>query len=248
MLIDTHCHINSLSQPQRDEFLSSLPRDMIFIDSSTNYQTTEESLAISRKHASIYTAVGFHPFWAKEYHTGLPAEYEALIAGNKKVIAIGEIGLDYKAEVSLAEQETILREFIKLADKKKIPVMIHNRTEDFRILDILDDFFACYDKVLFHCFSYGEEVLDKVIKKGAFVSFSLNVLRKKKDVISSLNKCPLDRILLETDSPYMRIDGRPSTPLDIEKVYSFAAKVKSITRKDLEEAVYANSRRIFQIL
>lgn len=248
MLIDTHCHINSLSQSERDEFFSSLPQDMILIDSSTNYKTTEESLAISLLRSSIYTAVGFHPFWAKEYHAGLPAQYEELISDNKKVIAIGEIGLDYKAEVSLAGQETILREFIKLADKKKIPVMIHNRMEDFRILDILDDYFPSYHQVIFHCFSYGREFLEKILVRGGIVSFSSNILRKNKEIIESLKNCSLDRILLETDSPYMRIDGRPSTPRDIEKVYSFAAKVKSMTRKDLEEAVYANAHRLFGLI
>lgn len=246
-MIDAHCHLNSLSQDVRREVVSRA-RDLILLDSGTNYQSTLESLALSGQYSFVWTLAGFHPFWAQEYSADLIEKYEQLIKVNKKIVAVGEIGLDFKAQVSLEEQEPILREFIKLAKKFGLPVMIHNRLEDLRILKILDDFYSSYEKVILHCFSYGEEFLEKIIEKQGVVSFSLNILRKKKSLLEALKKCPLANLLLETDSPYMRIDNRESTALDIKEVYSLAAQVKEIPQPALEQAIFANAKRLFNII
>ncbi|MBU1122189.1 MAG: TatD family hydrolase [Candidatus Omnitrophota bacterium] len=249
MLIDSHCHINSLSASDRESVVSSsLLDNLICIDSGIDYKTIQESVSLSQNHPFIYTAAGFHPFSASSFSSETIDSYKKIIDQNKKIVAIGEIGLDSNADISLDIQEKALRAFISFGCEKKLPVMLHNRMSDLRMFKILDDFFPLYEKVVFHCFSYGVEVLDKILDKGGIVSFSLNVLRNKKDIIASLKKCPLQNLLFETDSPYMRIKGVRSTPLDIEKVYEFAAKTKGIPRQDLETAVFSNTQRIFQIL
>jgi TatD DNase family protein len=109
----------------------------------------------------------------------------------------------------------------------------------------LDKVFSGYEQVIFHCFSYGEEILQEVIRRKGAVCFSLNILRSNAAILASLRECPLENMLLETDSPYMKIKDKHSTPLDIEKVYARAAEIKGIEPARLEAAVSENSQRLF---
>jgi TatD DNase family protein len=246
MLIDIHCHLNCLSLEEREKILS-LANSYLFVDSSINYQTSLESIKLSKNYSFIYSSLGFHPFYAEAFKDSLKEEYQRLIKENKKVIALGEIGLDYKAKVSLKEQEKILCIFLKLAKENNLPLVIHNREESWRVLKILDDFFSSYEKIVFHCFSYSTSVLKKITEKKGYISFSLNILRKKEEIITSLKNCPLECLLLETDSPYMKIRNRNSFPYDIKEVYSFVADLKSIEKKELEEKIFYNTKRLFNI-
>jgi len=245
MLIDSHCHLNSLSKITREDVISSCDKNYCFIDSSIDLNSTKISLELSSKYDFIYSALGFHPFSGKSFTPALVTEYSKLIDEEKKVVAVGEIGLDDKADISPQLQEEILTSFIELAKSKDLPVVIHNRRQDAKILDILDKFYSSYEKVVFHCFSYNQDFLAKIIRRKGFISFSLNILRKKEYLIQSLERCPLDKLLLETDSPYMRISGKPSIPLDIEKTYLRAAEIKGISKEELAEAVSLNIKELF---
>jgi TatD DNase family protein len=246
MLIDTHCHLNSLSQENRRQVIQSCSSGYVLINSSIDLQSSKESLRLCGDHSFIYSALGFHPFSACQYDPQILRQYKELALNHNKVVAIGEIGLDYKADISLEKQEEIFRKFIELADNLSLPIVIHNRLEGFGALRVLDDYLSSYENVIFHCFSYSQEFLDKIIAKGGYVSFSLNILRGSAKIIASLRKCPLENLLLETDSPYMRLEGKPSTPLDIDKVYKFAAKTKDIEQKELEDIVFTNARKVFK--
>lgn len=256
MLVDAHCHINSLSPKQRETVILACNQNHILIDSSVNIESSKQSLQLSEQYHFVYTSLGFHPFWGKEWTSQTIKEYDDLISSNKKVVAIGEVGLDYTADLPLGEQEIILEEFLKLALRKNLTVVIHNRfSPDVLvkkglppIFNILDKFFSTYHKTIFHCFSYGEELLGKILEKKGIISFSLNILRRKESVISSLKMCPLDRLILETDSPYMRINNQPSTPQNIKEVYSFVADIKNIEDEKLEQIVYSNIQRVFNLI
>ena len=245
MFIDAHCHINGLDPEERNNIASTRRSGYIFIDSSINFQSTLNSLQLSDKYPYIYSAIGFHPFSVKEFNESTISDYEKVLHQNKKIVAIGEIGLDETAKTSHEAQEKILKVFFQLAKNVNLPVLIHNRLKEPEIFDILDDFFTSYEKVVFHCFSYDYGMLQRITERGGYVSFSLNILRKKKDIIDSLIKCPLENILLETDSPYMKIDGHASSPLDIEAVYSFAAAIKNLKLQELKEAVCSNANKVF---
>ncbi len=247
MFIDSHCHFNSLQKNKIDTIIESCLDGYCFIDSSIDLKSSKISVEISSQHSFIYTSLGFHPFSVNEFSSETIIKYQEIIEENKKIVAIGEIGLDYKANAIVEDQEKVFIDFVKLAQKNNLPIVIHNRFEGDKILDILNNLYSGYDRVIFHCFSYSPDLLDKILERGAYVSFSLNVLRKNKAIIASLKKCPLDRILLETDSPYMRIKNVPSTPLDIRNVYSFAAEVKDIKKTELEEAVFLNAKKVFNL-
>jgi len=245
MLIDSHCHLNSFSKITREGVISSCEESCYFVDSSIDLDSSRVSLEISNKYKCVYSALGFHPFSGKSFSPTVVSDYEKLINDNKKVVAIGEIGLDYKADFSAQLQENILSAFIELAKAKGLPVIIHNRWQDTKILDVLDKFYSSYERVMFHCFSYNQDFLTKIIERGGFVSFSLNILRKKQEIIQSLKSCPLEKLILETDSPYMLLDGKASSPLDIGKTYLRAAEIKEISKEELENAVSLNIKELF---
>ncbi|MBD3264755.1 MAG: hypothetical protein GF375_06610 [Candidatus Omnitrophica bacterium] len=252
MLVDSHCHLNSLSPDTLRRVISSPDRDCIFFDSSIDFDSSLASIELSRRYDFIYTALGFHPFKVKDFRDSVIDDYRKLIRENKKIIAIGEIGLDYKADSEAALQEEVFIKFLELAGFENLPVILHNRFQNkksstCRALEIIEDVFAVYDKVVFHCFSYSPALMDEIIKRGGMVSFSLNVLREDKGIIASLERCPVENLLLETDSPYMKIKGSASTPLDIKNVYSFASSCKRIGEDYLKEAVFSNVRRVFSV-
>lgn len=248
MLIDTHCHINSLSKTDIDDLSAHRASDSFFIDSSIDYKSTLQSLELSRTHPFIYSAVGFHPFCVKEFTPEVLAQYEKLLAQNSgRIVAIGEIGLDYKAKDALERQQDVLKEFIGLAQRYDKPLIIHNRFQTPAILPILDSFFSSYERIVFHCFSYSTSFLGEILTRGGYASFSLNILRKNKDILASLGACPLERLLLETDSPYMKIGDKPSVPSDISQVYSSAAAVKGLPIEELSAQVFLNAKKVFRL-
>ena len=247
MLIDSHCHLNSLSLIRREEVITSCSASYILINSTIDLQSSKDSTVYSNDNSFIYLSLGFHPFCVAQYKPELLKDYQELIIANKGIVAIGEIGLDYKADAPLDKQEEVFVSFIELAKKVNLPIVIHNRLDGFRVLEVLDSQLSSYEKAIFHCFSYSQEFLERITAKGGFVSFSLNVLRGNKQIVSSLKSCPLENLLFETDSPYMRVEGKPSTPLDIDRVYKFAAKIKELEVKQLEDIVASNANRIFKL-
>ena len=254
MLIDNHCHINSLSALERAGIFARDLSDYLFIDSTIDMETTCNSLSLSQWYPHVMTAVGFHPLSGAQYNDNTIKEYQDIIDQNKKIVAIGEIGLDYKAPVTLVKQEEIFRAFVALAYRNNLPVVIHNRVDRkilFEagtpyILNILSEMVTSYERLVFHCFSFNRKFMEMVVEHGGYVSFSLNILRGNKDILDALKNCPAENILLETDSPYMRINDKPSSPFDIEKVYDLAAAVRGVLRPELEETIYNNSRRLFK--
>ncbi|MDD5195609.1 MAG: TatD family hydrolase [Candidatus Omnitrophica bacterium] len=235
-----------MSGIQRNEVIQAC-KSYLLIDSSINISTSIESIALSQDNSSIYSALGFHPFCAKEFSSTTIDSFTGLISKHSKVVAIGEIGLDETADTPLDEQEKILKAYLALAIDKKLPVMLHNRISDARIFDILNNFYQTYEKIVFHCFSYDTRMLKRIIEKKGLVSFSLNILRKKPIITESLKDCPLESLFLETDSPYMKIAGRASTPADIKEVYCYAAKLKGIEQEKLEEVVLSNVKKFFSL-
>jgi TatD DNase family protein len=247
MLIDCHCHINSLNLQERDYLITHTEGDHIFIDVSIDYSTSQQSIELSDSVPSIYSSLGFHPFSADGFNDQVLADYEEMVAHSKKIVSIGEVGLDYKASIPLKKQVAVFEQFIVLAQKLNLPLIVHNRLADTMVLDVLNNYFNRYEKIIFHCFSQDEEFFETIIAKGGNISFSLNVLRKKKNILEALKNIPLEYLLLETDSPYMFIKGRKSSPLDIKEMYRFVCPVKNVTHQELCRCISLNVKKVFNI-
>ena len=226
-----------------------------FVDSSIDLDSSILSSRLSEVYPQVYTTLGFHPLSVESFGQETLKAYGNLIKKNKKIIGVGEIGLDYKAASSPKKQEDIFKAFIQLAGDHDLPITIHNRIDPQgdklelpqAALAIIDQFFPDYQKVVFHCFSHSIEVLNQIIKKQGMVSFSLNILRKSKKILESLAACPLENLILETDSPYMKIKDSHSTPLDINKVYQRACEVKAVDIERLKIQVFSNFKKVFSI-
>jgi len=249
MLIDCHCHLNALAKTAREEVVASCRSKACYmlVDSSIDMNSSFASVALSQYYDFVYTSLGFHPFSADSFCEEIVQVYEDLIKENRKIVAIGEIGLDYKAAVTGEKQEKVFTSCIRLAKRTNLTVVIHNRFEYPRIFDILDQFYPSFERVVFHCFSYGPEVLSRILKKGGYVSFSLNILRNNEGILASLKSCPLNRLLLESDSPYMKVNNAASSPLDIERVYMEAARHKGLEKEALERQVFLNAQKVFAL-
>jgi len=254
MLIDSHCHINSLSREEKERLFEQDLTGYRFIDSTIDMETTHNSLSMAQWYPYIATAIGFHPFSCEQFNDGVIDEYQDIIDANKKIIAVGEIGLDYKAVTPLQKQEEIFRKFVELAYRNNLPIIIHNRFDQKLIyadgvpyiFTIINEMVSSYANIMFHCFSYDRRFLDMVVEKGGYASFSLNILRGNPRTIESLKHCPIDNLLLETDSPYMKIKDQLSTPMDITRVYDFAAFVRGVKRDELADAVCNNAQKLFK--
>lgn len=258
MLVDTHCHINSLSLIKRAQFMSKLSEfnslndiPYIFFDSAISWQDCLNSLSLSSKYPYIYSILGFHPSNAHLFKDNTIIDYKNIIISEdkekSKILGIGEIGLDDLVEIDRKNQIKVFREFLKLAKELSLPAFIHNRTNSLEIFEVIDEVFSDYERIIFHCFSQSPSYLKRIIDKGGWVSFSLNILRKKPDIISSLKKCPLSHILLETDSPYIKIQKQPSLPINIKDVYSFVAEIRGESFTSLEENIFLNVKKAFSL-
>ncbi len=246
MLIDAHCHINSLTKNEFDTVLSCAAEGIVFIDVSIDRQSLLRSLEISRTYDFIYTSLGFHPFSGDTFDVHTIEEVRSFLSSSERIVAIGEVGLDYKADLPEDRQVDILSKFILLAQEYRLPVMIHNRWKTDLIFDVLDRYFSDYSRVIFHCFSQDKEFMEKVIEKNGTVSFSLNILRRK-DIRDVLKYVGDGNFILETDSPYMKIEGKLSNPCDIRRVYELAAEVRNISLPGLCRIVAENVERLFGI-
>ena len=206
MLFDTHAHYDDEAfDPDRREVLAGLPQKGVglVVDPGCTLTSSEKAVALAAEFPHVYAAVGLHP---ENCHDFQPEQIERLrqLARREKVVAIGEIGLDYYWEENppRALQQEVLRRQLALAEELKLPVIFHDREAHGDSLAIVREFPAV--RGVFHCFSGSVEMAEELLKLGWMLSFNGAITfknaRKAPEVIAAL---PEDRIMIETDSPYL---------------------------------------------
>jgi TatD DNase family protein len=251
MLIDCHCH---LSFPEFSADLNSIldelkPDFYAVIESTINLSNTEKALKLFADQPLIRFALGFHPYYAADCNDTLVARYAELIEENKRVVAVGEVGLDYKSEASFEAQKAAFERFIDLAKELDLALVIHNRGFKDKLLRIVKE--KGIKKVIFHCFSQDKEFLQEVISCGFYVSFAGNLTYKNAHLLKEAAKvAPLDKILSETDCPYLApqvIRGKRNDPGYVREVIKEIALLKGKGEQEVGEAVLENAKNIFKI-
>ncbi|RKY27711.1 MAG: hypothetical protein DRP61_03575 [Candidatus Omnitrophota bacterium] len=251
MLVDCHCH---LSFPDFSLDLETLLRELkdkfyALIESSVNLDNTQKALETFSNYDFFYFSLGFHPHYAQEFNKEVLKKYADLINQNKKIVAIGEIGLDIKSKVSLDKQKEVFLEFLDLAFQFQLPVVIHNRGFKESILGFLQE--KKIKKVVLHCFSQDLDFLEVAVKKNYFLSFSGNITYKNARFLREcVKKAPSELILSETDSPFLApqiIRGKKNNPLYVGEVIKEIALLKDREVEDIEEAVLKNAKEVFRI-
>ena len=253
MLFDTHAHMDDHAfDTDRAELLSALPSQglALVMNPSCSAESSRNTDKLSREYDYIYAAVGSHPDVADEVNEALLEEYRTLCKQNPKIKAIGEIGLDYHYEDIPREiQLKAFRMQMALARELNLPVIVHEREAHEDGMKVVDEFPEVTG--VFHCFSGSAEMAKELVKRGWYIGFTgvltFKNARKAVEVAASI---PLDRIVLETDCPYMAPEPFRGKRNDPGKLYRMAEKLAEIRGLPVEE-IHAitteNGKRLYRI-
>ena len=256
-LIDTHCHLNSEElRTNAKEFLKRAydndVKKMIIVgcnlDDSIEAVNMANEFSIYASYASIYASIGIHPHDSKNY-SNIPEEFFKLV-NNYRVIAIGEIGLDYYYDNSPREkQKEIFKIQLDFAQKIKLPVILHIRDAMNDAMEILREYKNL--KFLFHCYSGGLEYLDEILEMNNMIAVGGSLTWKNSNELREVvKKIPVENLLFETDCPYMSpvpFRGKLNEPAYVRYVYEKAAELKNLPLSELAEKINGNVKSFFEI-
>ncbi len=252
MLIDTHCHLDFKDFESDREVVIRRSQDegvSFIINVGSSIEGTRTSIELARKNDFIYAAAGIHPHEAGRVSDEDLEEFKNLL-GRDKVVAIGEIGLDYYKDISSRDSQRRL--FIKLlgeAGVRDLPVILHNRNAHNDILAILRDIMHIPVKGVMHCFSGDSVFLKECLDMGLCISFTCNITFKNAGRLREVAKIvPLDRLLLETDAPFLApqvFRGMRNEPCYVKYLAEELSRIKGIGLEEVSEITTDNARRLF---
>ena len=238
-IFDVHAHYDDEKfDEDREELLSSLPSLGVkaVVNASVDLATAKRAIEFTEKYPYMYAAVGVHP----ENLEGLEDNYLKILGdlyeNNKKVVAIGEIGLDYYWDIPKEPQLKVFEDQLKLSIELDAPVVIHDREAHADTMRILKKYTP--KKVLLHCYSGSKEMLKEVLKLGAFISMGGVVTFKNARVpVEVAEAVPLDRLFLETDCPYLSPVPFRGKRNSSEKIAFTAEKIAEIKGMDPQQLI-----------
>lgn len=259
-LVDCHAHINSefFKEDCFEVLKRALQAGVAVINIGTNERDSEENIEIAKKfETGVWAAIGIHPTEEEKINY----DFFKKLAENEKVVAVGECGLDYfrikddgKKKEEIERQKNLFREQIKIAREVEKPLMLHLRTaEAYRdALDILETENK-RPKIIFHFYSGGEEFLERALKLDAYFTFGGTLTFKmkggeKNEYEEVIKKVPKDRILIETDAPFVAPEsnrGKRNEPIMIMETARKAAEILKMELEDFLEMEKKNAERVF---
>jgi TatD DNase family protein len=254
MLIDTHAHIDMENYKDNfDEILVEAKNNGVekIIIPAVEPPTFSNIIKIAEKYDNIYASVGIHPCSAKEYKDELYQEMLEL-AKHKKVVAIGETGLDYYWDKSFNElQKEVFEKQISLAKKVNKPIIVHDRDAHGDVLEILKRTNAAEPGVIMHCFSGSREFAKECIREGFYIAIGgVVTFKNAKEIKEIAQIVPADKLLLETDSPYLSPEphrGKENQPAYVKYVAQKIAELRNISLEELAGITSANAIKVFRL-
>ena len=255
MIFDTHCHLNDENlYPRIDEVIENAKKTGVKKFLVVGYDGPSSKLAvdIANRFVECYAAIGYHP---TEIFNVSDEEYNKTMSlvSNKKVVAIGEIGLDYHWIKDCEQREKQKEWFIKqidFANKHHLPISIHNRESTEDCVKILKEHTPIYGGIM-HCYSGSVETMYEVIDLGLLISLGGTVtFTNAKTPKEVAEEVPLEKLVIETDAPYLTPHphrGEKNEPKYICLVLDEISRLKKMSKKHLEDVIYKNSLRVFNI-
>lgn len=249
MFVDTHCHIFSSDYEDIDQVIKNANLNNItkFINNASDINSCQEVLKLVEQYPSMYAALGIHPEFCDTYQQKDLDFIEENISNNK-VVAIGEIGLDYYyTKENKAKQIVLLEQQLKLAQKYNLPVIIHNREATGDLINILKKYNV---KGVIHCFNGSLETAKELINMGYYLGINGVITFKNCKLKEVIKEVPLDRVVLETDCPYLTPEpyrGKKNEPKYIKVIAEFLAQIYDLDVCQVEKTTNENIRRIFDI-
>ena len=253
MLFDTHAHYDSEQFDQdRAELLAGLPDRgvSLAVNPGCDIPSSRKAVELARSWPYLYAAVGYHPENCAPY---TPADLDVLrdLAADPKVVAIGEIGLDYYWEENppREHQQRVFRDQMALAGELDLPVIVHDREAHADSLEIVREFPGV--RGVFHCYSGSAEMAAELVKLGWMISFTgVLTYKNARRAVEAAQAVPLERIMIETDSPYMAPvphRGKRNDSGYVRHVCERLAEIKGITYEECARITLENGKRFFNI-
>lgn len=272
MIIDSHSHLSFKAYDNdRDEVIKRIKQGgLVCIDVGTKYETSKRAVELAEKHEGIYAAIGMHPIHIKTDLLKLKMDeeegefkplgedfnhdnYKKLALSSRRVVAIGEIGLDYyykpktktKLEQFKEKQKQVFTQQLELAKELDLPVIIHCRMAFEDIYEILKNNNL---RGVVHCFTGNWTLAKKFIDLGFYIG--INGIIYKMDLTEVIKQCPLDKILIETDCPYLtpKEEGeKRNEPIFVKHVIQKIADLKGLTFDQIAQAATQNAQKLFGI-
>ena len=253
MLIDTHAHIHFEDyRPEIDDVLGRAAAAGVekIITVGTSEVDSAQSVAVAKAYEHVWSSVGLHPHDADRGYEAL--EEVARLAEFEKVVAIGECGLDnFRSETTPEDQERSLRFQIELGIEHDLPMIFHVRDAFPKFFEILDEYKLQGVRGLVHCFTAGVPELEGALKRGLYIALNgIMTFTKDESQLEAARRVPLDRLVLETDSPFLAptpMRGHRNEPANIAYTAKFLAELRGEALEDLEAATSQNAERLFGI-
>lgn len=254
-LVDTHAHLTDKAyQPDLEPLLQRSRQQGVdkWITVGTSIADSQKAVDLCKLHESMHCTVGIHPH---ESASMQPDDLDKLrqLAEQPKACAIGEIGLDYHYDfVDRSTQNRVFSEQLALAARMALPVVVHCREAFDDCLAMLADHPAAESAVVFHCFSGDVAQAERLIDRGYFISFTgVITFKNAEQVRRAAQHAPLDRIMIETDSPYLSPEPQrkvwPNEPSLLVHTAAKLAELRNVTPQEIAEVTTQNCRLFFQI-
>lgn len=254
-LVDTHCHLDMRGYENLDETVAKAARAGVtrIITVGINVPSSLEAVKIARRFSGIYATIGIHPHNVAEVHDETYLQLQTLAEDKEyKIVGYGEIGLDYAK--NYAPRDVQLKEFrnqLTVAEELNLPVIIHDREAHEDIIRILDNHKPFSAKGVMHCFSGDSKLACKIIDLGFYISIPGIVTFKNSETLQQVvREIPLDRIILETDGPFLSpvpYRGKTNQPEYLIFTAQKIAELKEISLKEVAQETTANAERLFSL-
>ena len=252
MLFDTHAHLNDpVFDEDRDELISSLPGAGVglVMNPGCSLENSRQAIAIAEKYDFVYAAVGTHPDTAEEVNEQVIDTYRGLCS-HPKVKAIGEIGVDYYYETIPREiQLKAFRMQMELARETGLPVIIHERDahdDGMRMIQEFPDVTG-----VFHCYSGSAEMARQLVKKGWYIGFTgVLTFKNARKAVETAQSIPLDRIVLETDCPFMAPEpfrGKRNHPGYLYRMAERLSELRQLPVEEIQRITTENGKQLYRI-
>ncbi len=256
-LFDSHCHLDDEKfNEDREELIPKLHEEGVdkLVSAGYSLEGSKNAIELAKKYDFIYATIGISPNDIPDTEDELKKqlkELKELYKTSKKIVAVGEIGLDYHWNTDNKElQKEAFIEQIKLANELNLPIQIHTRDAVMDTIEILKN-----NKVnkngIFHCCPFNRELVKEALKLNFYISFAgPTTFKNSKNAPEIINMVPEDRFLVETDSPYLSpepLRGRRNDPRNVQYIIKKIAEVKGKTFEEIQNMAYANAQRIFNI-
>ena len=257
-MFDTHCHLqaDAYDADRADVIRASREAGVThFLVPATDLASIPGTLELAAGDDRIYCALGIHPHSATEWNAGVRFRIAEIARSNTKMVAIGEIGLDYHYDFSPRDvQRRAFTEQIELAQECNLPIVIHSRESDDDVFAIVGEYYDNRPAELlsgqFHCFSSEVDLMQKAVSLGFFVSFTGNITFRNTTLADVVRETPLESLLIETDSPYLTphpFRGKRNSPVLLRLVAEKIAEIKGLDVSIIMQHTFENALKLFRI-